>query len=100
VNGALEVEVFENESRDSVANARHAAPGTGVGATGVPCCELVGSVRSGFEGHESVEIWVIGTLNSEKKKMKKQKTSKVRECCCHCCCSERGRVKGVCVVAV
>lgn len=47
MNGTFEVKVFENESGDSIANARHAAPGTWVvvgGAVKVPCCELLGSV--------------------------------------------------------
>ena len=75
---ALEIEVFKDESRDSVVEARDACPGTWVGG-GVPSCKFVCFICTRFERQERFQIWVFRSLGEkemedEKKKVKGRRT--------------------------
>ena len=72
---ALEIEVFKDESRDSVVEARDACPSTGVGG-GVPSCKFVCFIYTGFECQERFQIWVFRSLGEKEMEDEKKKSER------------------------
>ena len=72
---ALEIEVFKDESRDSVVEARDACLGTWVGG-GVRSCKFVCFIYTCFERQERFQIWVFRSLGEKEMEDEKKKSER------------------------